>query len=92
MLQDKGRAEAVLVDSGLNYTIIRNGLIEYDDSLSSGKARLTEDDTVLGRITRVDLADVAMECFRAAHCNGKIFHATDDTQPLKLPEENEFGQ
>ncbi len=88
VLMDKGRAETVLIESGLTYTIIRNGLIEYDDSLSSGKARITEDQTVLGRITRVDLADVTMQCFRAQHCENKIFHATDDTQPLRLPNEN----
>jgi uncharacterized protein YbjT (DUF2867 family) len=88
VLRDKGRAETVLIDSGLNYTIIRNGLIEYDDSLSSGKARITEDQTILGRITRQDLAAVTMECFDAKWCGNKIFHATDDTQPLRLPTEN----
>jgi uncharacterized protein YbjT (DUF2867 family) len=88
VLLDKGRAETVLIESGVPYTIIRNGLIEYDDSLSSGKARITEDQTVLGRITRVDLAAVTMQCFRATQCENKIYHATDDTQPLRLPEQN----
>jgi len=84
-LRDKGRAESVLIESGLTYTIIRNGLLETDDSQSSGQARITEDRTVLGRITRVDLAAVTMECFEAQRCENKIFHATDDTLPVRLP-------
>jgi uncharacterized protein YbjT (DUF2867 family) len=79
ILRDKGRAEAILIDSGLTYTIIRNGLLEADDSQSSGRARLTEDQTALGRITRVDLAAITMECFAAQRCANKIFHALDDT-------------
>jgi uncharacterized protein YbjT (DUF2867 family) len=85
VLIDKGHAESALIESGLPYTIIRNGLIEYDDSLSSGNGRITEDRTVLGRITRVDLAAVAMECFDEKQCENKIYHATDDSLPVRLP-------
>jgi uncharacterized protein YbjT (DUF2867 family) len=86
VLLDKGRAEATLIDSGLTYTIIRNGLIEYDDSLSSGRARMTPDRDALGRITRVDLAAVTMNCFAAPKCFNKIFHALDDNLPVGLPQ------
>jgi len=85
VLIDKGHAESALIESGLPYTIIRNGLIEYDDSLSSGNGRITEDRTVLGRITRVDLAAVSMECFDEKKCENKIYHATDDSLPVRLP-------
>ena len=84
-LLDKGRAEQILIDSGLNYTIIRNGLLENDDSVSTGKARMTEDPTALGRITRRDLAAVTMDCFAAPQCANKIFHALDDNLPVRLP-------
>jgi uncharacterized protein YbjT (DUF2867 family) len=92
ILADKGRAESVLIESGLTYTIIRNGLLESDDSLSTGNARITEDQTVLGRITRVDLAAVTMQCFGAQRCANKIFHATDDSLPVRLPTENAYAQ
>jgi uncharacterized protein YbjT (DUF2867 family) len=85
VLIDKGHAETALIESGLPYTIIRNGLIEYDDSLSTGNGRITEDRTVLGRITRVDLAAAAMECFDEKKCENKIYHATDDSLPVRLP-------
>jgi uncharacterized protein YbjT (DUF2867 family) len=85
VLIDKGHAETALIESGLPYTIIRNGLIEYDDTLSSGNGRITEDRTVLGRITRVDLAAVSMQCFDEKECENKIYHATDDSLPVRLP-------
>ncbi len=87
ILLDKGRAEAILVESGLTYTIIRNGLLENDDSKSSGRARMTEDPTALGRITRVDLAAITMECFAAQRCANKIFHALDDNLSPRPPAE-----
>jgi uncharacterized protein YbjT (DUF2867 family) len=90
-LLDKGRAEDVLINSGLTYTIIRNGLLDSDDSKSTGRARLTPDPAALGRITRVDLAAVTMECFAAARCANKIFHALDDNLPVNLPSEPRAG-
>ena len=85
ILLDKGRAEGILIESGLTYTIIRNGIIEEDDSKSSGQARMTKDPAALGRITRVDLAAVTMNCFAAPQCANKIFHALDDNLPVRLP-------
>lgn len=90
-LLDKGRAEDVLINSGLTYTIIRNGLLDPDDSKSTGGARLTQDPAALGRITRVDLAAITMECFAAARCANKIFHALDDNLPVNLPSEPRAG-
>ena len=85
ILLDKRRAEKLLVESALSYTIIRNGIIENDDTLSSGRARMTEDATALGRITRVDLASVTMDCFEAQQCANKVFHALDDNLPWSPP-------
>lgn len=88
VLLDKGRAEAKLIGSGLTYTIIRNGLIENDDDLSTGRARMTVDRDALGRITRRDLAAIAMNCFAAPKCFNQIFHALDDNLPVGLPTSN----
>jgi uncharacterized protein YbjT (DUF2867 family) len=92
ILLDKGRAEDALIDSGITYTIIRNGLIESDDSVSTGKARMTEDRTALGRITRRDLAAITMDCFAAPHCSNKIFHALDDNLEVNFPNQDGEGE
>lgn len=53
------------IDSGIQYVIIRNGLLDNNDSKSSGSARLTENVAARGRITRRDLAAVTMRCLES---------------------------
>ncbi len=77
-LRDKGRAEQVLMDSDIPYVIIRNGSLENNDSKSSGSARLTENVTALGPITRRDLAAVTMQCLQGPLCLNNTLHALDD--------------
>ena len=74
---DKAQAEIVLEDSGINYTIVRNGLLEYEPAAATGRGRLTEDENSFGRITRTDLARITLECMDNSECHGKIFHAID---------------
>lgn len=78
-MRDKGEAEVLLEQSGLPYTIIRNGLLEFEPVAATGNGRLTEDEAVFGRITRADLAGLTLTCIDNENCLGKILHAVDDT-------------
>jgi hypothetical protein len=73
----KGEAEALLKASGLGYTIIRNGMVRPDGTPATGTARLTEDDSLLGTSTRLDLAALTLQCLDNKECMNKTFHAVD---------------
>jgi uncharacterized protein YbjT (DUF2867 family) len=75
----KGEAEALLRDSGIGYTIIRNGMLLPDGTPATGTARLTEDDGILDAVTRLDLAALTMQCLGNPDCMNKTFHAMDDS-------------
>lgn len=79
VLQAKGTAEALLKGSGIPYTIIRNGRVERDGTPPTGRARLTEDDTILAPVTRADLAALTLECLGNPDCIDKTYHAADDS-------------
>jgi len=79
MLKAKGRAEDMLRTSGINYTIIRNGRLVRGEPPPTGKASLTEDDTVMSSVTRADLALLTLECVGKRDCYNKTFHARDDS-------------
>ena len=42
-------------------------------------ARLTEDVTVMGTITRLDLAALTLQCLDVTDCMNKTYHAVDDS-------------
>ena len=77
-MQDKAQAEIVLEQSGINYTIVRNGLLEFEPAAATGRGYLTEDENTFGRITRTDLARISLECMDKPACYGKIYHALDE--------------
>lgn len=77
----KGAAEAMLKDSGMAYTILRNGMIRPDGTPATGTARLTDDDSVLGTVTRVDLAALTLFCMDNQDCLNKTLHVVDDSFP-----------
>ncbi|MDE0743957.1 MAG: NAD(P)H-binding protein [Woeseiaceae bacterium] len=77
ILQEKGKAEASLINSNLPFTIIRTGIVVYDDTPATGNAELLEDDTIVGIITRKDLAQLTGECVLNGLCFNKIYHAFD---------------
>ena len=77
ILQEKGKAEASLINSKLPFTIIRTGIVVYDDTPATGNAELLEDDTIVGIITRKDLAQLTGECVLNGLCINKIYHAFD---------------
>lgn len=76
-LADQGVGEALLRDSGVPYTIIRNARLYPDEHPATGKAGLTEDDTVLTPMTRADLADLTVHCVANPACHGKTYHVKD---------------
>lgn len=82
VLEAKGRAEALLIDSGIGYTIIRNGLVQVDGTPATQKAYLTEDTSVFGAVTRADLALLTMQCLDNSECMNKTLHAVDDSFPV----------
>jgi uncharacterized protein YbjT (DUF2867 family) len=85
-LQDKAEAEIVLEESGINYTIVRNGLLEHEPAPPTGRGRLIENQNSFGRITRTDLARITLECLDNAACFGKIYHAEDEGLTGPRPE------
>jgi uncharacterized protein YbjT (DUF2867 family) len=74
----KGEAETLLKDSGIAYTIIRNGMVLPDGTPATGTALLTEDDGILDTVTRLDLATLTIQCLDKPGCMNKTFHAVDD--------------
>lgn len=76
-LKDQGIGEQQLRDSGVPYTIIRNARLYPDGTPSTGKAELTEDDSVLTPMTRADLARFTVRCLGNADCHNKTYHVRD---------------
>ena len=91
-IRDKGEAEVILESSGVDYTIIRNGLLEFEPVDPTGNAYLSEDMNSFGRITRTDLAALSLDCMDNPDCLGKIYHALDDSFVGMRPERAETGE
>ena len=85
-IRDKGEAELALENSGISYTIIRNGLLEFEPVAPTGKAALNENMNSFGRITRTDLAALSVDCIDNPACMNKIYHAQDDSLVGPRPE------
>ncbi len=71
----KEQAEQHLIDSGLDYTIIRPGGLK--EAEATGNGILTEDTTAMGIITRADLAGLLVECIDDPKTIGKTYTAVD---------------
>jgi nucleoside-diphosphate-sugar epimerase len=82
-LIERGKAEDDLKASGLSYAIIRTGAVLRVGTPPTGTARLTEDQNILGPVTRPDVAKLVVDCMRGTSCRNKTLHATDDS--LKIP-------
>lgn len=73
----KSEAEEILAGSGVPYTIIRHMTLLPMETQESGNAKLTEDHTAIGAVTRDGLARLTMECLDAPKCMNETFHAVD---------------
>jgi len=75
VLEMKTRAENILQNSGLDYTILRPG--GMTDDPASGTAVKTEDHNAMGVINRADLAALVVECIDDDTTSGRIYHTVD---------------
>lgn len=79
---NKQVAEDDLVTSGITYTIIRNAVLHELAPGASDGARLFEDQTKFGVVSRRGLARLTRECVGNAACSNKVFHAIDEGMAL----------
>lgn len=75
VLLEKEKAEKHLIESGLNYTIIRPGGLKSEPA--TGNGILTENYKVAGTIHRADVAQLACKCLFSDAANNKILSAID---------------
>jgi uncharacterized protein YbjT (DUF2867 family) len=75
VLDMKTKAENVLRESGLGYTILRPGGMTNDPA--SGTAIKTEDHNRMGVINRADLAALVVDCLDEEEAIGKTYHTVD---------------
>jgi uncharacterized protein YbjT (DUF2867 family) len=79
----KQAGENHLIASGVGYTIIRNAQLPASTTPATGKAKLYEDQFKYGAVTRADLGRLTLECVESATCMNKIFHAVDESLPVR---------
>lgn len=78
VLAEKERAEQYLVDSGLNYTIIRPGGLKSEPATRYGI--LTKDPRISGTIHRADVAQLVCQCLFSPKAERQIVSAIDRNQ------------
>lgn len=76
---EKGKGEDYLVNSGLDYTIIRPGGLKTGPA--TGKAKLVDDHTAHSDINREDLGALVAASLKDKSTVRKIMHAVDPTLP-----------
>lgn len=77
VLDEKTLGENVLMASALDWTILRPGGMNHDPA--SGTAIRTEDRTVMGVISRADLAQLVVDCLDDAATIRRVYHTVDPT-------------
>jgi len=75
VIDAKTEAENYLISSDLDYTILRPG--QLPDGPATGKGILVEDFSVMGRITRGELADLTVKCMNDLSTYRRIYHVVD---------------
>lgn len=88
VLLEKEQAENHLINSGLNYTIIRPGGLK--SASATGTAVLTTDHHVAGSIHRADVAALVCRCLNSSASDGQVLAAFDRTMVYGAPEFTEF--
>ncbi|TAE59284.1 MAG: SDR family oxidoreductase [Nostocales cyanobacterium] len=89
VLIEKEKAEQYLIDSGLNYTIIRPGGLKSEPA--TGNGILTTDTRIVGSIHRADVADLVCRCLNSVNANNQVLSAIDKNMIYPgLPELTEF--
>jgi uncharacterized protein YbjT (DUF2867 family) len=75
VLADTEKAEQYLIDSGLNYTIIRPGGLKSEPATGNGV--LTLDTHVAGSICRSDVAALVCQCLQSDQAKNQVLSAFD---------------
>jgi uncharacterized protein YbjT (DUF2867 family) len=75
VLADKEKAEQYLIDSGLNYTIVRPGGLKSEPATGNGV--LTLDTHVAGSICRSDVANLVCQCLTSDNAKSQVLSAFD---------------
>lgn len=75
MLADKEKAEQYLIESGLNYTIVRPGGLKSEPATGNGV--LTLDTHVAGSICRADVATLVCRCLASDAAQNRVLSAFD---------------
>jgi nucleoside-diphosphate-sugar epimerase len=88
VLLEKEQAENHLINSGLNYTIIRPGGLK--SAPATGTAVLTTDHHVAGSIHRADVAALVCRCLNSPASDHQILAAFDQTMIYGTPAFIEF--
>jgi uncharacterized protein YbjT (DUF2867 family) len=78
-IAERYAAEEDLKASGIDYVIIRTGIIAPEGSPATGNAKLTEDRTVLSPVTRKDLAQLTVGCISNVACLNRTWASMDDS-------------
>ena len=71
----KAKAEEHLIASGLSFTIVRPGGLLSEPA--TGKGMLAEDMRVAGSITRIDVADLVIQCLASSKAENQVLSAVD---------------
>ena len=82
VLDAKSAGEKHVMDSGVPYTIIRNAILRNAKPGDADNAKLSEDQTKFGMVTRTELARLTAECIGNKACTNKIYHAIDEAMGL----------
>lgn len=77
-LDEKDKAEQVLRQSGLDFTILRPGGLESEPA--TGAAVLTHSPDVLGGVTRADVAAAVISCLDSQSAIGQTFGVFDQNK------------
>jgi uncharacterized protein YbjT (DUF2867 family) len=81
-MAERFRAEEDMKASGLDYVIIRTGIIAPEVTPATGKGYLTEDRMAMGPVARADLARLTVDCIGNSDCLNKTFASVDDSIDL----------
>jgi len=84
VLVEKEKAEQHLINSGLNYTIIRPGGLKSEPATGNGV--LTENYRVAGTIHRADVGQLVCDCLFSELANYKILSAIDRNMTYGEPD------
>jgi uncharacterized protein YbjT (DUF2867 family) len=82
LFEAKQAGEDAVIASGVDWTIIRNAVLRSIPADAPDGARLFDDETKFGAVSRRGLGRLTLECLDNPGCSRKIFHAVDAGMPV----------